>query len=47
MTSIHRPNWSHLTRHSDIVALMVVEHQINVQNLLTRVNWEQGAGARP
>ena len=30
----------YLTRHSDIVALMVVEHQIHVQNLLTRVNWE-------
>ena len=26
--------------HSDIVALMVMEHQIHVQNLLTRVNWE-------
>jgi hypothetical protein len=26
--------------HSDIVALMVIEHQIHVQNLLTRVNWE-------
>ena len=31
---------SYLTGHSDIVALMVVEHQIYVQNLLTRVNWE-------
>jgi hypothetical protein len=30
----------YLTGHSDIVALMVVEHQIHVQNLLTRVNWE-------
>ena len=30
----------YLTRHSDVVALMVVEHQIHVQNLLTRVNWE-------
>jgi hypothetical protein len=30
----------YLTGHSDIVALMVVEHQIYVQNLLTRVNWE-------
>mgnify|MGYP001172255195 FL=1 len=28
------------TGHSDIVALMVVEHQIYVQNLITRVNWE-------
>ena len=30
----------YLTGHSDIVALMVIEHQIYVQNLLTRVNWE-------
>jgi hypothetical protein len=30
----------YLTGHSDIVALMVVEHQIHVQNLLTRLNWE-------
>jgi hypothetical protein len=30
----------YLTGHSDIVALMVLEHQIHVQNLLTRVNWE-------
>ena len=30
----------YLTGHSDIVALMVVEHQIYVHNLLTRVNWE-------
>ena len=30
----------YLTEHSDIVALMVVEHQIHVQNQLTRLNWE-------
>ena len=30
----------YLSGHSDIVALMVVEHQISLQNLLTRVNWE-------
>lgn len=30
----------YLTGNSDIVALMVVEHQIHVHNLLTRVNWE-------
>jgi hypothetical protein len=30
----------YLTGHSDIVALMVVEHQLHVQNLLTRLNWE-------
>ena len=26
--------------HSDIVALMVLEHQVRMHNLLTRVNWE-------
>ena len=30
----------YLTGHSDIAALLVIEHQIYVQNLLTRVNWE-------
>ena len=30
----------YLTGNSDIVALMVVEHQIHVHNLLTRANWE-------
>jgi hypothetical protein len=30
----------YLTKHSDIVALMVIEHQAHLQNLITRVNWE-------
>ncbi len=30
----------YLTGTSDIVALLVVEHQIHVQNVLTRLNWE-------
>ncbi len=30
----------YLTGLSDIAALMVVEHQIHMQNLLTRLNWE-------
>lgn len=43
----------YLTGLSDIAALMVVEHQISTQNLLTRLNWEarkllaeQGAPAK-
>jgi hypothetical protein len=31
---------AYLTPHSDIVALMVLEHQTRMQNLITRVNWE-------
>jgi len=30
----------YLTKHSDIVALMVLEHQTSVQNLITRANQE-------
>lgn len=30
----------HLTPHSDIVALMVLEHQVRIVNLMTRVAWE-------
>ena len=30
----------YLSNHSDIVALMVIEHQIYVQNLITRVNYD-------
>ena len=30
----------YLSKHSDIVALMVAEHQTQVQNLLTRANYE-------
>jgi hypothetical protein len=31
---------AYLSPHSDIVALLVFEHQVRAQNLLTRVNWE-------
>ncbi len=31
---------AYLTGHSDIVALMVLEHQVYMHNLLTRVNYE-------
>jgi hypothetical protein len=30
----------YLTPHSDIVALMVFEHQMHMMNLLTRIGWE-------
>ena len=30
----------HLTPHSDLVALMVLEHQARIVNLMTRVAWE-------
>ena len=30
----------YLTRYSDIVALLVIEHQVEVQNLITRVNYD-------
>ena len=28
------------TPHSDVVALMVLEHQTHLANLITRVGWE-------
>ncbi len=31
---------SYLSPHSDIVALMTLEHQARMQNLITRVGWE-------
>jgi hypothetical protein len=31
---------NYLSPHSDIVALMVLEHQTRMANLITRVNWE-------
>jgi hypothetical protein len=31
---------AHLTPHSDLVALMVLEHQVRIANLMTRVEWE-------
>jgi len=33
------PN-AQLTPHSDLVALMVLEHQVRITNLITRVGWE-------
>jgi hypothetical protein len=33
------PN-AHLTPHSDLVALMVLEHQVRITNLITRIGWE-------
>jgi hypothetical protein len=35
----------YLTPHSDIVALLVLEHQAQMLNLLTRVGWEARIGA--
>ncbi len=37
----------YLTPHSDIVALMVLEHQAYVQNLLARLNYEIKLGREP
>lgn len=34
----------YLTGHSDIVALMVIEHQANVQNLITKANYHTRMG---
>ena len=31
---------AHLTPHSDLIALMVLEHQVRITNLMTRVEWE-------
>lgn len=42
VTSLKRfldPN-AQLTPHSDLVALMVLEHQVRITNLITRVGWE-------
>ena len=35
-----------LTPHSDVVALMVFEHQMHLMNLLTRLAWESRTGGR-
>jgi hypothetical protein len=35
----------YLTPHSDIVALLVLEHQAQMLNLITRIGWEVRAGA--
>lgn len=37
----------YLTRTSDIVALMTFEHQTQMTNLMTRLNWEARTGAPP
>ncbi len=39
LTRFLRPG-VHLTGHSDLVALMVLEHQVRITNLVTRVGWE-------
>jgi hypothetical protein len=36
----------YLTAHSDVVALMVLEHQTNMTNLITRLGWESRLAAR-
>jgi hypothetical protein len=35
----------YLSPHSDIVALLVLEHQAQMLNLITRIGWEERAGA--
>ena len=35
----------YLAPHSDIVALLVLEHQAQMLNLITRVGWEERTGA--
>jgi hypothetical protein len=35
----------YISRHSDIVALLVLEHQAQMLNLITRIGWEERAGA--
>ena len=36
----------YLTPHSDVVALMVLEHQTNMTNLITRLGWETRLATR-
>ena len=38
---------AYLTPHSDVVALMTLEHQTQMVNLMTRVGWEAGFGWLP
>jgi hypothetical protein len=38
---------AYLSAHSDVVALMVFNHQMMMMNLITRVGWETRAGAPP
>ena len=35
----------YLTTFSDVVSLMVLEHQVHAQNLITRAGWEQRVGS--
>ena len=37
----------YLTPHSDIVALLVLEHQLHAMNLMTRAAWEHRLAERP
>ena len=37
----------HLVETSDIIALMVLEHQIHIQNLLVRLHWEASNNSDP
>jgi hypothetical protein len=37
---------AYLTPHSDVVALMVLNHQVHMINLLTRLGWEARIAAR-
>ena len=34
----------YLTPHSDVAALLVLDHQVHATNLITRLNWEARAG---
>ena len=40
-------HFGYLTTQSDVAALLVFDHQVHAANLLTRLNWEARAGARP
>jgi hypothetical protein len=54
-TAFTRPPWvastvdleNYPTPHSDVVALMVLEHQTHATNLLTWLGWEARVGASP
>ena len=39
------PTDDYLSPHSDVVALLVFEHQARMMNLITRIGWEVRAGA--
>ncbi len=52
-TAVTSPPWAaaqadltgYLSKHSDVVALMVLEHQTHAMNLLTYLGWEARVGA--